>query len=154
MKERKRRYSYGIVYRWISPVGKSYIGQTIKPKARIKDFLCNYYYYAGEKINRARKKYGPHNFTYEVLIEIKCYNKKELFQSLDYWETFYIEKYDSIKNGYNISSGGQKHVLNIRRTEEQRKTTSERVKEYYKTHKSAVAKPIAQYSKDGYLIRS
>lgn len=154
MRRRRKHFTHGIIYKWTSPIGKSYIGQTVNPKARKHDFLGSSYYYAGEKINRARKKYGPENFTYEILIEIKCANEKELFKSLDYWEIFYIKKYNSVKNGYNISEGGQKHIPDFKITKKQRKLASERVKEYYKTHKSVTAKPVAQYSKNGQLIYS
>ena len=61
----------GYIYRYTFPDGKVYIGQTYREKGRRKDFrLKNRPYSKGQKINNARKKYGPENFTYEVLFEI------------------------------------------------------------------------------------
>jgi len=53
------------------------------------------------------KKYDPKNFKYEII---------DLCQSIDEMdnkETFYIELYDSVNNGYNIRSGGShgKHSI-------------------------------------------
>lgn len=47
----------------------------------------------------AMKKYGVDVFTFEILEE--C-TQEELNQK----EVFYIEKYDSYHNGYNLSLGG------------------------------------------------
>ena len=57
----------GIIYRYISPSGKSYIGQTIDEKSRRQHWFKPTYSYAGPKIDRARAKYGRDNFVYEVL---------------------------------------------------------------------------------------
>lgn len=57
----------GIIYKYTSPSGKVYIGQTIDEKKRRKEFRNLNIKYAGRKINHARKKYGPENFEYEVL---------------------------------------------------------------------------------------
>ena len=47
----------GIIYKWTSPSGKSYIGQTINQRRRYKDFFRLTKSYAGFKIDNARKKY-------------------------------------------------------------------------------------------------
>ena len=58
----------GIIYKYTSPSGKVYIGQTTNEKKRKRVFLNeNNEDYAGLKINNARKKYGPKSFKYEVL---------------------------------------------------------------------------------------
>ena len=59
----------GIIYKYTSPSGKVYIGQTLNEEQRRKDFLGKAYKYAGMGINNARMKYGPENFEYEVLYE-------------------------------------------------------------------------------------
>ena len=99
----------GVVYKYTSPSGKVYIGQTYREEGRKKDFrLKNRPYSNGHKINNARKKYGPENFTYEVLFEIITDDGEELRKALDQWEMFYIEKYKSYdgKYGYNMNKGG------------------------------------------------
>ena len=84
--------------------GKVYVGQTVQRLAR-----------------RARKdgsgyiwnpnfwddicKYGWNNFEHIVLCICDL-------DSADYLERYYIEKYDSIKNGYNRAGGGQDHIGN------------------------------------------
>lgn len=86
------------VYRHISPSNKSYIGIT-------KDIKKRWYgkgkgYVTCTKFNNAIKKYGWDNFKHEILE--KNLSKEEAYNM----EKFYIKKFDSIANGYNISEGG------------------------------------------------
>ena len=97
----------GIIYKYTSPSNKYYIGQTINERARRSAFRNINHMYAGGKIDLARIKYGPENFTYEVLEIVNKQSKKELLNSLNTLEIFYIAKYDSYKNGYNSTKGGQ-----------------------------------------------
>ena len=46
----------GIIYKYTSPSGKCYIGQTTNELLRRKKWNSNIYHYAGTKIDRARKK--------------------------------------------------------------------------------------------------
>ena len=88
-----------VVYRHIFPNGKSYIGITcVKP-----------YYYrwrAGSsysqqpKVYNAIKKYGWENIKHELLYENLSQNTANRV------EQEMIAKYDSVKNGYNVSIGG------------------------------------------------
>ena len=105
----------GVIYRYKSPSGKYYIGQTIDEEHRRYIFLSNYSY-GGVKIDNARKKYGPENFEYTVLIKVDGDDKTEIKSYLDLLEQFFIKKYDSINNGYNSTEGGggmcgYKHTL-------------------------------------------
>lgn len=96
----------GIIYKYISPSGKVYIGQTTEEKRRRKTFFNINKRYGGDKIDAARQKYGPENFTYEVLYRATFSNKKEATLKLDELEQFYITVYDSYENGYNMTYGG------------------------------------------------
>lgn len=96
----------GVIYKYQSPSGKIYIGQTINEEYRRKKFLDINVKYAGVKIDNARKKYGPKNFDYEVIEVIENSDLKELCSELDKYEIYYIGMYDSFKNGYNMSIGG------------------------------------------------
>lgn len=58
-----------------------------------------------QHISNAIEKYGKNNFYYTVLTV--CSTQK----IADYWEDYFIVKYDSINNGYNIKSGGSKGKL-------------------------------------------
>ena len=75
--------------------GKCYIGQTCNIKARWKP-KC---YEKCTKFYNAIKKYGWDNFTHEILYV--CEEK-----DADYWEEFFIDKYHSVENGYNLDYGG------------------------------------------------
>ena len=149
----KKKLRTGIIYKWTSPSGKSYIGQTINQHRRYKDFFNMNQSYAGYKIDVARKKYGPEKFIYEVLFVKQSYNVKELCKLLDKKEIDFIKLYNTVDNGYNLTYGGQKGYNKSTIQEETRRKLSERTTKYYKTHKSIVAKPVAQYTKQGKLIK-
>ena len=96
----------GVIYRYKSPSGKYYIGQTIDESQRRVAFLNQNCIYGGLKIERARKKYGPENFEYTVLLKITGDDPKEVKQYLNTLESEFIRIYDSLKNGYNSTLGG------------------------------------------------
>lgn len=93
------------VYKIVNNInGKTYVGQSINIKARWKDHIntLNRNDSHSVLLQRAWNKYGPENFSFEVL---------ELCPEdmLDEVEVKYINFYDTIKNGYNIESGGNKN---------------------------------------------
>jgi group I intron endonuclease len=97
----------GIIYRYISPSGKSYIGQTTNEVYRRRMWFGKGRYTGGRsKIDRARKKYGPENFMYEVLLRNQYSGIEAATLDLNKWETYYIGYYDTYKNGYNSTLGG------------------------------------------------
>jgi len=75
--------------------GKVYIGQSTKSVDDSDD-----YYGSGKLIQMAIKKYGLENFDKTILCE--CVSRAELDEN----EIYYIQKYNSIECGYNISAGG------------------------------------------------
>ena len=100
----------GIIYKYTSPSGKCYIGQTIHENIRkaqhkqaAKDKHTTHPFY------KAIQKYGWDNITYEVLVRFECNNRQLLFKILDHFEIFYITKYNSYKCGYNQTEGG--HIV-------------------------------------------
>lgn len=117
----------GIIYKYTSPSDKCYIGQTIRETIR----KCGHKNAALKenaqtKFARAIRKYGWENFEYEVLFTIDNDDKKRVKEKLDFMERYYIRKFDSYNNGYNMTLGGEggsgKH------TEEFKKMMSERMK--------------------------
>lgn len=149
----------GIIYMLTSPSGKSYIGQSIRPEKRYTCFLNINKSYGGSKIDRARKKYGPENFKYEILEEYINEDKEKVFNKLNELEIFYIRKYDTYNNGYNLTEGGTynmdeksikknsdsqkeylKHNVNSfygkHHTDKTKSILSEKLKKYYETHDS------------------
>lgn len=130
----------GVVYRYVSPDGKSYIGQTINEARRRVEFarIANNpdgpskNYRAGA-FRDAVKKFGSDNFTYEVLYRNKYATKEEAQSDLWQKEEFFIEYFDSFNNGYNNTTGGcgsKGHKLTQEQVEKQRKW----LVEFYKTH--------------------
>lgn len=84
------------IYKHTSPSGKCYIGQTSVPKNRWKPSA----YKQCVKFYHAIQKYGWDNFTHEIIYT--CYDAHEANEK----EAYFIEWYDSIANGYNITAGG------------------------------------------------
>lgn len=83
---------------------KVYIGQTIQT---VEHRWSGHLYcskcakYCNTKIDEAIGRIGEEHFRYKVLCE--CYTQEEL----DNAERHYIEQYNSIINGYNVSKGGK-----------------------------------------------
>lgn len=102
----------GYVYRhWIindKGVEKSYIGITIQ-KLNRRWGNGNPYLQRDTKFSRAIKKYGWNSFNHEVLEEIECATREELVKELKSLEIKYVAEFDSYKNGYNMTEGGD-HV--------------------------------------------
>lgn len=108
---------YGIIYMHTCTInGKSYIGQTTSSmESRWKAHLYNK---SKTKFTCALKKYNEKYWTHKILAYAD--NKEDL----DDLEIFFIEKYDTINNGYNIRTGGARGTL----TDEVKKIISEKRK--------------------------
>lgn len=89
----------GIIYKYTSPSGKSYIGQTTRTKKEREGKNAKEYSHC-PAFYKAIQKYGIENFSYEVLEE--CDNRL-----LNERERYWIKEYDSYNNGYNLTEGGQ-----------------------------------------------
>lgn len=109
----------GIIYKYTSPVGKSYIGQTVDENNRRTKFLKNDGQYGGKKIDNARKKYGPENFEYTVLVKVESDNIDELKKCLNQLEIGFIRMFNTYRNGYNSTEGG-KSLMGYHPSEETR----------------------------------
>lgn len=103
----------GVVYRYVSPDGKSYVGQTIDESRRRVEFTriannpnCNSSSYREGTFRDAVRNLGGKNFTYEVLYRQQYETKKDA--QIDLWqkEQFFIAYFDSYNNGYNRTIGG------------------------------------------------
>lgn len=126
----------GVIYKYISPSNKVYIGQTLNEERRKCEFLQVNQTYGGLKINNARKKYGPENFQYEILFQKEYDDIEQAIQELNNKEEEFIIKYDSIKNGYNISSGGESlRCVMMDNDCKQRMINS--LKDYHKNHNNS-----------------
>lgn len=128
------------MYRYVSPEGKSYIGQTTNETRRRKEFATlannpdsNIQSYRGKPFRADLKKFGADKFKYEVLYR-KQYKSKEEAQT-DLWmkEEFFIDYYDSYNNGYNQTLGGPT-MKGWKPTREQIESQRKWLIEYYKIH--------------------
>jgi group I intron endonuclease len=100
----------GIVYLVTNQFdGKCYVGRTINSlkyrKRKHEQPSCNksentYHFH------NALQKYGKENFLWEILEEVECESKKKLNTILNKYEEYYIEVLDAMKNGYNLTAGG------------------------------------------------
>lgn len=122
----------GIIYRYESPSGKSYVGQTINEKHR-RDCFFNNSYYSGSRFENAIKKYGAENFKYEVLFSQVFNSKEEAIEVLNIKEAYFINKYDSFRNGYNMTLGGE-GVRGYVLSEDSKQQMIVALQEYYKKH--------------------
>jgi len=101
---------WGVVYIYINmcpgpQFGWVYIGITTNEHGRrIKWFNINSKY-SGWRINAARARFGIDNFRYDVLERVACETVKELLAELKKLERYYINLYESIRKGYNITDG-------------------------------------------------
>ena len=89
----------GCIYMYTNKInGKRYVGQTIcHLQKRHQQHLCQHETY----FDRALAKYGEENFSLEVLQD----DISEV-EELNRLEEFYIQKYDTFNNGYNMDRGG------------------------------------------------
>ena len=82
---------------------KVYIGFDSNWPARHKAHIRDYTKDAqGRKFYYALRKYTPENFEWSIL-----YQSKDRDHTLDTMEAFFITEYDSYRNGYNMTLGGQ-----------------------------------------------
>lgn len=97
----------GGIYLFIFPNGKKYIGQTKDFYHRFLSYKSNLKYVPGDKkycpVYGAIKEFGWDNITIKLLYVIDdCrFIDRKILLGL---EKYYIEKYNTINNGYNILS--------------------------------------------------
>ena len=85
--------------------GKQYIGRT-------NDFHRRYIEHFGKKdsctiLRKAFNKYGKENFEMFPIISFLASNQKLLDELLNMLEKYYIQKFNTYKNGYNATLGGE-----------------------------------------------
>lgn len=101
----------GYVYKFYCNItSKNYIGITTK-----EDVNDRWEEHKREAFNKNRPnnhfhnaivKYGYDEFEKSILLKLESDNKETLIDSLKQLEKFYIEKFDSYRNGYNSTVGG------------------------------------------------
>lgn len=140
----------GIIYKITNKVnGKSYIGQT----RYTIEFRWNQHQHKKDNtyFHNAIHKYGVENFNIEIL-------EKCNIEDLDSREIFYIAKFDTFNNGYNltIGGGGNRRLLLDEKYDEIKELylsgfSSNKIATLYKVDKASIVKILKQL---GIKIRS
>lgn len=104
---KKPKAGHGFIYKYTSPSGKSYIGQTKQSLWERAGGVTGKGYNKCRVFYSAIKKYGFENFTVEILEETveNLLNEKEIE-----WIVFCNT---TTPNGYNLSTGGDGHSKTV-----------------------------------------
>lgn len=108
------------IYRFLNiETNKSYVGQSINLGRRIYAHLREMRKGNTEQvIYKAVNKYGLENIYVEILTVLpECENLKKY---LDLCEKVYIDYFDSYKNGYNSTLGGDGGILGYKMSDEEK----------------------------------
>ena len=126
-----------LIYKITNDVNsKLYIGQTTRTlEERINDHRRMYNSGSDFRIYNAMREYGWDKFHFQIIAEV------EDQETLNELEIYYIEKYDTINNGYNMALGGDINPMcspiikerhdNKMRTDVVRKKISDSMKQSY-----------------------
>lgn len=114
-------YNKLIIYKW-DINNKSYIGLTTNLKVRLKNYLSNSS--NDHYISRAIKKYPDEEIIFSIVC--LCNTLEELKNS----EKYYIDFYNTMENGYNLTTGGE-HSIFSEETIEKMKSSAKNKKEVY-----------------------
>lgn len=97
----------GIIYKYVSPSNKIYIGQTTNEDKRKREhYNCAMNNTDNMIFHKAIRKYGWNNFTYEVIFNEEFDSLEKCQNKLNEMEQYFIAKYNSYNNGYNSTLGG------------------------------------------------
>lgn len=127
-----------LIYKITNDVNsKLYIGQTTKSlEERIRNHRNSFVSGVDNHLYRAMRKYGWDKFHFHIIAQV--YDQ----DTLDELEAFYIAKYDTIRNGYNMAPGGKLNTMyspvvkekhdSVMRSDAVRRKISESMKQSYK----------------------
>ena len=92
------------IYKLTSPSGKSYIGQSKNIERRFYEYRklhCK----TQTKLYHALRKYGWDSFKKEIIIKFDN-SIKNIQLYLNTFEIYFINKFNTVNNGYNLMGGG------------------------------------------------
>ena len=159
------------IYRITNPKGKVYIGKSININKRLDYYKYNSHRKNQHKLNNSISKYGFENHTLEIIEQ--CDESK-----LDEREIYWINHYNSVESGLNLTYGGEggrlsqevkdkksismtgkKHSLSTRKKMSDSKKghsmyTDDWRKSISESNKGGTSsKPVLQYDKQGNFIK-
>lgn len=97
------------IYLITSPSNKKYVGKcSIEPeqKSILFQAASKYFHHIKRPILNAIRKYGWENMKFEIIERNDDWTDQELNDREKYW----IEHYDTLRLGYNITGGGEGHT--------------------------------------------
>lgn len=128
--------------------GKYYVGETVNlNRRRIGHFSeLRRNIHRNDHLQKSFNKYGEESFVFTVIEQNDNFTQEELY----HLEAYYVKKYDSFFNGYNLTLGGTGTKGRVF-SEEERKIRSEKMKGignhfYGKTHTEETKKILAEKS--------
>lgn len=127
--------------------GKWYFGQTIKSiQSRFNEHFRSAQRGSDHKFHRAIRKYGEENFLVEKVLTVSAPTKEKLKAKLDFLEKHFIQKFDTRRNGYNSTDGGESKLGYVTSEETKRKIRfaqlGERGNRFGKKHSSEVIEKL------------
>lgn len=144
----------GVIYCYTNKTnGKCYIGLTKNEAERkiqhVRDAMT---YNSKRPFHCAIRKYGVDGFAYEVLASLENEDELQLKNQLSELEIKYIEQFDSYRNGYNATFGGD-GCSGIKHSEDEKLAKS--IRQGRPVLKYTLNKEfIAEYASSGIAARS
>lgn len=147
----------GIIYRYESPSGKYYIGQTIDEKRR----KVTHKRLASKGVDlpfyKAIRKYGFENFEYTILFTFQSEDRERVKVVLNALEKYYISKY---KRGgkilYNVTDGGD-GIIGDKVTDKiiayWNGKSEQEMKDWSDKISFSKSKPVLQFNLDGTFVK-
>ena len=96
------------IYLITSPSGKKYVGKcSVDPgaKSTMYQSAAKYFHHIKRPILTAIRKYGWDNMKFEIIERNDSWTTQQLNEREKHW----IHHYDTLKSGYNVTSGGDGH---------------------------------------------
>lgn len=130
----KHNWRFSGIYKITNKIsGKCYIGQAIDIRKRIQQHITASKRKSKLALYTAINKYGIDQFEISIIIIINLFGKtqSEIKQELNAQEIFYINLYNSYKNGYNSTPGGDSGRLGFKHSDE----TIQKLKKSHENYK-------------------
>lgn len=128
------------------PTGKLYFGQTIRLiEERWNRHVNESFSGSRYKFHRAIRKYGEENFIIEEVLTVSAPTEERLKAKLDYIERRLIKRFDTFRNGYNMTLGGEGQLGKVFSEESKRKMSEaakKRCDENFRKRQSLIAKSL------------
>lgn len=117
----EQKWRFSGIYKITNKVnGKCYIGQAVDIRKRLQQHIAASKKNLDTTLYKAINKYGIEQFEVSVILILNLFGKTqdEIKKELNAQEVFYINLYNSYKNGYNSTPGGDSGRLGFKHSEQ------------------------------------